>query len=41
MVDVQRSQAEADGMLFGYLGVKIIGTDVWTLGNQSPQPASR
>jgi hypothetical protein len=36
MVEVQRSQADADGMLFGYLGVKIRGTEVWTLGQQSP-----
>jgi len=36
MVDVQRSQADADGMLFGYLGVKIIGTEVWTIEQQSP-----
>lgn len=32
MVDVQRSQADADGTLFGYLGVKISGTEVWTIG---------
>ena len=32
MVDVGRSQSEADGVVFGYLGVKISGTDVWTTG---------
>jgi hypothetical protein len=32
MVDVRRSQSEADGMVFGHLGVKISGTDVWTTG---------
>jgi hypothetical protein len=35
MVDVRRSQAEADGMVFSYLGVKISGTDVWTTGAPS------
>jgi hypothetical protein len=32
MVDPRRSQADADGMVFGYLGVQISGTDVWTTG---------
>ena len=27
-----RSQADADGMVFGYLAVRISGTDVWTTG---------
>jgi hypothetical protein len=36
MVDPPRSQAEADGMVFGYLGVKISGTDVWTTGRGTP-----
>jgi hypothetical protein len=30
MVKPGWSQADADGMSFGYLGVKISGTDVWT-----------
>jgi hypothetical protein len=32
MADPSRSQAGAEGMVFGYLGVKISGTDVWTTG---------
>jgi hypothetical protein len=36
MVEVQQSQADADGTLFGYLGVRIRGTEVWTLGQRSP-----
>jgi hypothetical protein len=32
MADPLRSQAEVDGMVFGYLGVKISGTEVWTTG---------
>jgi hypothetical protein len=32
MADPSRSQSEADGTVFGYLGVKISGTDVWTTG---------
>lgn len=32
MADVLRSQADADGMGFGYLGVEIRGTEVWTTG---------
>jgi hypothetical protein len=32
MADPSRSQAEADGMVFGYLAVKIRGTDIWTTG---------
>jgi hypothetical protein len=32
MADPPRSQADADGMVFGYLGVKISGTEVWTTG---------
>jgi hypothetical protein len=39
MVDARRSQAEAEGMLFGYLGVKIRGTDVWTTGRGTPSGA--
>ncbi len=35
MPDPTRSQAEADGMVFGYLGVKISGTDVWTTGRET------
>jgi hypothetical protein len=38
MVDVRRSQSEADGVVFGCLGVKISGADVWTTGRG---PASR
>jgi len=30
------SQADADGMTFGYLGVKISGTDVWTTARGEP-----
>ncbi len=36
MVDARWSQSEADGQVFGYLGVKISGTDVWTTGRGSP-----
>jgi hypothetical protein len=36
MVDVRRSQSDADGQVFGYLGVKISGTDVWTTGHEAP-----
>ena len=36
MVDVQRSQADAEGTVYSYLGVKISGTDVWTTGHDSP-----
>jgi hypothetical protein len=36
MVDVQRSLADADGLVFGYLGVRISGTEVWTFGNEHP-----
>jgi hypothetical protein len=32
MVDPRRPQAEADGMVFGFLGVKISGGGVWTSG---------
>jgi len=32
MADPSRSQAEADGVVFGYLGVRVSGTDVWTAG---------
>jgi len=32
MADPSRSQAEADGMVFGYLGVKISGANVLTTG---------
>jgi hypothetical protein len=35
MADLWRSQAEADGMVFGYLGVKISGADVWTTGRRT------
>jgi hypothetical protein len=31
MVDPRRSQGEADGMVFGYLGVMISGGAVWTI----------
>jgi hypothetical protein len=30
MADPSRSQAQADGTVFGYLGVKITGTHIWT-----------
>src|SRR5258708_39423104 len=36
MVDARWSQGEADGTVFGYLGVKISGTDVWTTGRGTP-----
>jgi hypothetical protein len=36
MADPSCSQAEADGMIFGYLGVKISATDVWTTGRGTP-----
>jgi len=36
MADALRSQADADGMVFGYLGVMIRGTDVWTIGRDTP-----
>jgi hypothetical protein len=36
MAYVVQSQAEADGMAFGYLGVVIRGTDVWTTGRGTP-----
>jgi hypothetical protein len=36
MVDARWSQADAGGMVFGYLGVKIRGTDVWTAGLGTP-----
>jgi len=35
MPDPSRSQAEADGMAFGYLGVRVSGTDVWTTGRET------
>ena len=35
-MDGWRSQSEADGVVFGYLGVKISGTDVWTTGRGTP-----
>jgi len=31
-VDARRSQGQTDGLVFGYLGVKIIGADVWAIG---------
>jgi hypothetical protein len=36
MADMHWPQAQADGMVFGYLGVKICGADVWTIGHGSP-----
>jgi hypothetical protein len=30
MVDPRRSQADSDGMVFGYLGVRISESAVWT-----------
>jgi hypothetical protein len=33
---MQRSQADADGLVFGFLGVKVSGTEVWTIGSESP-----
>src|SRR5258708_27216703 len=36
MVDAGWLQAESDGGVFGYLGVKISGTDVWTTGRGTP-----
>jgi len=36
MVDPRRSQADADGMVFGYLGIKISGDAVWTTGRGAP-----
>jgi hypothetical protein len=36
LADVTRSQADADGETFGYLGVRIRGADVWTIGHGSP-----
>jgi hypothetical protein len=36
MIDPRRSQAGQDGMLFGYLSVRISGTDVWTTGHGTP-----
>lgn len=36
MADALRSQADADGMAFGYLGVMIRGADVWTIGGNTP-----
>jgi len=36
MADALRSQADADGMFFGYLGVMIRGTDVRTIGEHAP-----
>jgi hypothetical protein len=35
VVDVRRSQADADGMSFGYLGIRISGAEVWTIGRGS------
>lgn len=35
MADALRSQADADGMIFGYLGVMIRGTDGWTIGGDT------
>ena len=32
MADAERSPAEAEGLVFGYLGVKISGSHVWTTG---------
>ena len=36
MADALRSQGDADGMVFSYLGVVIRGTDVWTFGREAP-----
>jgi hypothetical protein len=36
MADVRRSQAAADGTVFGYLGVRIRGSDVWTAERRAP-----
>jgi hypothetical protein len=36
MIDSRRSQAGEDGIVFGYLGVRISGTDVWTTGRGTP-----
>jgi hypothetical protein len=36
MVDPRRSQADPDGMVFGYLGIKISGDAVWTTGRGAP-----
>jgi hypothetical protein len=35
-MDVQSSQAGADGAVFGYLGVRISGADVWTAARGTP-----
>jgi hypothetical protein len=36
MADVRSSQAGADGAVFGYLGVRIIGSEVWTAASGTP-----
>ena len=36
MVDARWSQAESDGMVFGFLGVRISGYDVWTADRRTP-----
>lgn len=36
MVDLRRSHAGEDGMVFGYLGVRVIATDVWATGSGIP-----
>jgi hypothetical protein len=36
LIDPRRPQAGQDGMVFGYLSVRISGTDVWTTGHGTP-----
>jgi hypothetical protein len=35
-MDVQSSQADSDGAVFGYLGVRISGSDVYTAARGTP-----
>ena len=35
MVDPGRSLAESDGLVFGYLGVRITGQEIWTIGHDA------
>jgi len=36
MATVRSSQAAGDGAVFGYLGVRIVGHEVWTAGQGTP-----
>jgi hypothetical protein len=36
MANARRSQSDVEGVVFGYLGVRINSADVWTTGRETP-----